>query len=98
MKIMLVCGAGVSTSILMRKMQNYSDENNLKATIKAYGVDEADDHYEDFDCVLVGPQISYRIKGIIENAKIPVEAINSVDYGLGNAENVMKQAMKLMEV
>ena len=71
MKILLICANGLSTSILMNKMQNV---------------------YKNFDCILIGPQISYQYNEIKANAiDVPVEKISPMDYGMSNVENIMKQ-------
>ena len=97
MKVMLVCGAGVSTSILMKKMLDHASVNNIDLEVKAHGVDEAVDYYDQYECVLVGPQISYRLNEIKAICKKPCAAINSMDYGMGKAENVIKAAQDLLK-
>ena len=73
MKILLICANGLSTSILMNKMQKWGKEKN-------------------FDCILIGPQISYQYNEIKANAiDVPVEKISPMDYGMSNVENIMKQ-------
>lgn len=97
MKIMLVCGAGISTSMLMKKMLDYAKEHELDIDVKAYGYEEASDYFNDYDCILVGPQISYRLDELKSNTDKPCAAINSIDYGMGNAENVIHAAQELMK-
>lgn len=41
-KIMLCCSAGMSTSLLVRKMVDAAKERNLPVQIDAYGVSEFD--------------------------------------------------------
>lgn len=96
MKILLVCAGGMSTSILMKKMEKYWAANNEELTIKAVGLGEYEDVYKDFDIILVGPQVSYRLKDIKENTGLPAEAIPSFDYAVGNCENIKKLADTLM--
>ena len=68
MKILLVCAGGMSTSILMKKMETYWQEQGEELTIKAVGLSEYQDVYQDFNIIMVGPQVSYRLKEIKENA------------------------------
>ncbi|WP_412989552.1 PTS sugar transporter subunit IIB [Pediococcus siamensis] len=96
MKILLVCAGGMSTSILMKKLEKYSDENNLGATIKAVGLAAYEDVYQNFDVILMGPQVSYRMNEVKENTGLPVDAIPSFDYAVGNSENIFKLANKLV--
>jgi len=60
MKILLVCAGGMSTSILMQKMSKYWKENDMELDIKAVGLSEYQDVYQEYDVVMVGPQVSYR--------------------------------------
>lgn len=95
MKILLVCAGGMSTSMLMKKMETYWAEQGIELVIKAVGLGEYDNVYQDFDIVMVGPQVSYRLKEIKENTGLPCEGIQSFDYAIANCPNIMKLANKL---
>lgn len=95
MKILLVCAGGMSTSILMKKMEAYWAEKGTELKIQAVGLSEYPDVCKEYDIVLVGPQVNYRLKDIRENTGLPCEAIPSFDYAVGNCENIMKLAEKL---
>lgn len=95
MKILLVCAGGMSTSILMKKMEEYWEENGIDLDIKAVGLAEYGDIYPQYDIVMVGPQVSYRLKEIKENTGLPCEAIPSFDYAVANCPNIMKLAESL---
>ncbi|MFV0379337.1 MAG: PTS sugar transporter subunit IIB [Anaerorhabdus sp.] len=95
MKILLICAGGVSTSILMKKMETYWKENGEELEISAVGVVEYQEVAQNFDIILVGPQVSYRVKEIQENTGLPVAAIPSFDYAVANGANIMKLAKKL---
>lgn len=95
MKILLVCAGGMSTSILMKKMENYWREAGEDLDIKAVGLSEYQDVYQNYDIVLMGPQVSYRLKEVKENTGLPCSAIQSFDYAIANCPNIMKLAKKL---
>ena len=95
MKILLVCAGGMSTGILMKKMQTYWTEQNVELTITAVGLSDYETLKNDFDIVLVGPQIGYCVKQIRENTGLPTEIIPSFDYAVGNCSNIMLLAKKL---
>ncbi|QIK57932.1 PTS sugar transporter subunit IIB [Erysipelothrix sp. HDW6A] len=95
MNILLVCAGGMSTSILMKKMETYWKEHGQELNIKAVGLSEYQDVYQDFDIVMMGPQVSYRLKEVKENTGLPTEAIQSFDYAVANCDNIMKLANKL---
>ncbi len=95
MRILLACGAGLSTSILMKKMQKYCESIGEELKIEAVPVNHVEGYQQDYDCVLIGPQVSYRIDDLKKKLTIPVAGIPSLDYAVGNAENVMKLAHKI---
>ena len=92
MKILLICANGLSTSILMNKMQKWGKEKNIELEVRAVPMSEYLNVYKNFDCLLIGPQISYQYNEIKANAiDVPVEKISPMDYGMSNVENIMKQ-------
>ena len=92
MKILLICANGLSTSILMNKMQKWGKEKNIELEVRAVPMSEYLNVYKNFDCILIGPQISYQYNEIKANAiDVPVEKISPMEYGMSNVENIMKQ-------
>ena len=92
MKILSICANGLSTSILMNKMQKWGKEKNIELEVRAVPMSEYLNVYKNFDCILIGPQISYQYNEIKANAiDVPVEKISPMDYGMSNVENIMKQ-------
>lgn len=82
-KIMLCCNAGMSTSLLVQKMQAEVANRGLDIEVEARPMNEAHDHLDECDILLLGPQIGYT-KGDFEKeaaGRFPVEVINMVDYG-----------------
>ncbi|MDD6526166.1 MAG: PTS sugar transporter subunit IIB [Firmicutes bacterium] len=96
MKILLVCAGGMSTGLLMKKMEAYWAEQGEELTINAVGLSEYGDVYKDYDIILVGPQVSYRLKEIKTTTGLPADTIPSFDYAVANCPNIMKLAKKLM--
>lgn len=98
MKILLICANGLSTSILMQKMEKWGKEKNVDLSVKAVPMGGYEDIYQDFDCILVAPQISYKLEEV-QNVAVgkPVGPINSMDYGIGNVDNIMKDVNRLIE-
>lgn len=104
--IMLNCSAGMSTSLLVTKMQEAAKEQGIDANIFACPASEASDKISqmEIDCVLLGPQVSYmkgdfesKVKGKGKDGKdIPLDVINMQDYGMMNGKNVLDQAEKLI--
>ncbi|MBP2058920.1 PTS system cellobiose-specific IIB component [Lactobacillus colini] len=98
-KIMLLCAGGMSTSILMKKLEKYAKENELGLSIEAVGLSSTSyiSEAKKFDVILMGPQVSYRLDEVKQATGKPVEAINPTDYALGNAKNIFDLADKLLK-
>lgn len=99
--IMLVCSAGMSTSLLVTKMQQAATDKGVDAEIFAVSTSEAPDQAakKEIDVVLLGPQVRFMKKQFEETfgpQGIPVEVINMSDYGMMNGENVLNSAIELM--
>ena len=95
MKIMLVCAGGMSTGILVNKIKKYAADNDLNITVNAYGIGTFTENMNQYDLLLLAPQVSYKEADVREASSIPVGMIQSMDYALGNAEAIVKQAKEL---
>lgn len=100
--IMLVCSAGMSTSLLVTKMQKAATEQEIDVDIFATGSSEVDEHLakKEVDVLLVGPQVRFMVGQFEEKVadmNIPVETINMRDYGMVNGENVLQTALDLID-
>lgn len=98
-KILLVCAAGMSTSLLMTKMQQAADKKGLDIEIQAKSAAEADKllNREDIDILLIGPQVRYLKKEYetkLKDRNIPVSVIDMRDYGRVDGEKVLNQVME----
>lgn len=99
-RIMLCCSAGMSTSLLVRKMVEAAQERGLEVEIDAYGVAEFDSQFPRYQVVLLGPQVKYMLKMLSEKAAaqdIPVQPIDPMDYGMQRGEKVLDFALSLIE-
>ncbi|HBM75396.1 MAG TPA: PTS sugar transporter subunit IIB [Clostridiaceae bacterium] len=99
-KIILLCSSGMSTSLLVTKMQKTAKEKGIQISIDAFPEADMRSHLDGVDAVLLGPQIKYalgRIRKICAEKGIPVDVISPVDYGMMNGEKVLNQALKVIE-
>ena len=99
MNIYLVCNAGMSTSILVKKMQEAAEKQGLNDIhIEAFSVEVLDEHVDSADCVLLGPQIRHMLGDAkkVARGKCPVEVIDMRDYGMIRGDKVLKKALALM--
>lgn len=98
MKILLVCAGGMSISILLKKMKEYWNEQDVELDAKAVGLGTYNEEYQNYDIVLVGPQVAYRVKEIKEKTGLPTATIESFDYAIANCANIMKLSKKLYQM
>lgn len=98
-KILLACNAGMSTSLLVSNMQKYAKEIGIEVMIKAMPVLQAEKSWQDWDIILLGPQVRHVIGKFKETVQdqIPVLVIDMRDYGLMNGKNVLNTALKALE-
>ena len=92
-KILLCCNAGMSTSLLVQKMQAEVSNRGLDVEVEARPMKEALDHMDDADIVLLGPQIGYAKADYEKATDKPVEVIPMVDYGRMNAAGIIDMAL-----
>lgn len=97
MKIMLICAGGMSTGILMKKMEKWGIEKGVDLEVKAFGIGAYEEVSKDYDVVLLGPQISYKANEIRAKIDKPLDLIQSFDYAVGNVDNIMKQVEALLK-
>ncbi|PEJ56697.1 MULTISPECIES: PTS sugar transporter subunit IIB [unclassified Bacillus (in: firmicutes)] len=99
MNILLCCAAGMSTSLLVTKMEKAAGEKGLEGKIWAVPANQVNQHIDNADVLLLGPQVRYllpKLKGLGEEKGIPVDLINQVHYGMCNGEEVLKTAINLV--
>ncbi|MFJ7307561.1 PTS sugar transporter subunit IIB [Peribacillus frigoritolerans] len=99
MNILLCCSAGMSTSLLVNKMEKAAVEEGLSVKIQAVATMEVRNHINDVDVILLGPQVRYQlndIKKIGDEKGIPVDTINPMHYGTCNGKEVLRTALQLI--
>lgn len=98
---MLVCSAGMSTSMLVTRMEQAAKANNLEVNIFARSASEAETIIENekLAAILLGPQVRFMLqqfKEKVEQYHTPVAVINMSDYGMMNGEKVLQFAMEMI--
>ena len=94
-KILLVCSAGMSTSLLVNKMNNAAKEFGEEVSIEALPVSECSSKIDEVDIVLLGPQVRFQ-KPVVEklaNGRIPVEVIDMRLYGIMDGKTILKNTL-----
>ncbi|GAJ26848.1 PTS system, cellobiose-specific IIB component [Liquorilactobacillus sucicola DSM 21376 = JCM 15457] len=100
--IMLCCAAGMSTSMLVKRMQDAANEKGIDAKIFACPAAEVDEKLkqENVNSILLGPQVRYlldNIKKKVEGKPIKVDVIDMQAYGMMNGAKVLEQGLKLID-
>lgn len=96
-KIMLFCSQGMSTSALVKKIQDAANKQNYECEVTANTVYEIESLGKNADCVLLGPQVKYQLKKSQEALKgIPVDCIEMRAYAICDGEAILNQARKMM--
>lgn len=97
MNILLVCSAGMSTSLLVNRMKDSAKEKGIEAHIEAHPVGEINQIGAAYDVILIGPQVRFQLKNIQKLfPSKPVEVINMQDYGMMNGAKVLERALQLL--
>lgn len=99
--ILLACAAGMSTSLLVTKMEQAAKDKGLETKIYAVSVADVDNELakESIDVVLLGPQVRYEeanVRQKLEPYNIPLAVINMQDYGMMNGAKVLDSALALL--
>ncbi|EHF3611666.1 PTS sugar transporter subunit IIB [Listeria innocua] len=97
--IMLVCSAGMSTSLLVKKMTEAIENNHVDATVIAVAEADFDKYKGNVDVVLLAPQVRFlekNLKRVQDPLGIPVSIINGIDYGTMDGEKVLNDALAMI--
>lgn len=98
--ILLVCAAGMSTSMLVKRMREHAEAVNIPANINALAISEAKEQIKKnaVDVVLLGPQVRFQKSEIeaIAQGEIPVAVIDMKSYGQMDGQAVFEQVRQLL--
>lgn len=98
--IVLCCAAGMSTSMLVQRMQDAAKKKGIEVSIKAVPVAEFKDNLATADIILLGPQVKYeqaKLQAMADPLGKKVAVIDMMDYGMMKGDAVLDKALKLME-
>jgi PTS system cellobiose-specific IIB component len=97
-KITLICAGGMSTSMLVAKMEAAATQLGQEVTIRATAESKFKEYETDTDVLLLGPQVGFMLKKFKETYEpkgIKVAVIDGIDYGMMNGEKVLKKALEI---
>jgi len=92
-KIVLLCASGMSTSMLVKKMEEAAAVMNYECNISAFPTSEASKRATDADIILLGPQVRFDLNKIKKQCPgVIVEAIDMRMYGRMDGKGVVEFA------
>lgn len=95
MKILLICSAGMSTSLLVSKMEKSAEARGIECLIKAVSAADGKNVINEYDVVLLGPQVRYLKSDLQKVTDHPVDVIDMMAYGRMDGERVLNDAIRL---
>lgn len=100
--ILLFCDAGMSTSIMVKKMQTVCEDHNMPFAVSAHPIAQAVDLVEKKNpvIVLLGPQVKFmedKMHKLLDSFDVPIDVIDSSIYGAMNGEEVMKSVIRVLK-
>ncbi len=99
-KILLFCAAGMSTSIVVKKMKDVAEKHSLDVEINAVGMGDFIDNIPKYDIFLLGPQIKFKYDEFSEILKPygkKAMIIDSMDYGALRGDKILKAALMMLK-
>ncbi|HUV16086.1 MAG TPA: hypothetical protein VMW28_05945 [Pelolinea sp.] len=103
-KVVLVCAAGMSSSLIEEKIRQAAaaagKDMELKA-VDATSMSLWDYDQNRMDVILVAPQVRFKKKSILEKAEplgIIVQDIDTVAYGMVDGEKIFSQVLEALAV
>lgn len=91
-RILLICALGMSSSMICEKMKKVRTEEESDWTVEAREQGEFKDIVQDYDLVLLSPQVRFLKDDFAQLADphgIPILVIDPMDYGTVNAARIM---------
>lgn len=99
MKVVLVCYAGMSTSIMVNKMKQYGSGKGIEMDVKAIPLSELKDNLSDVDAVALGPQVGFAEADVdkLLNGQIPHMVIDTKEYGRMRGDLVVEEILTMIK-
>ncbi len=98
-KILLCCSAGMSTSMLVKKMQQTAEGQGITCLIEAHAVTNFNELIQEFDVCLLGPQVRFQqeeLQKIADSYNKKVAPIPPQMYGMMKGDETLALALSLL--
>lgn len=96
MKILLCCNAGMSSSILVKKIKDIAAKTGEDIEVAAVASSAVKDEVGKWDVCLVGPQMMFAVDSIKQQLNIPVASIEPRTYAMADGAAAIEFAKKLL--
>lgn len=95
-KILLICGAGITTSILVHKVVEAAEQLAIDIDCEAQGISNLyPSRTKGVNIVLLGPQVGYMEEEVRSNyPNIPVKVIGTEDFGKMDGKKVLEDIVR----
>ncbi|MGD8107976.1 PTS sugar transporter subunit IIB [Pantoea sp. FN0302] len=102
-RIILACAAGMSTSMVVTRMEKEAAARGLNYQIYAIPEQELREELQNYAgevaVVLLGPQVRFKLeenRKLTDSQRIPIAVIDTLAYGTLNGAKVLDQALALI--
>lgn len=95
------CGAGASSGFIAQSMRKAAKARGLECVIKAVADMELNNYVNEFDVLLIGPHIAYRLpelEKLTGDKNIKLAVIDQKKYAKLDGENVLNDALQLLQM
>ncbi|MBC2675820.1 PTS sugar transporter subunit IIB [Listeria booriae] len=100
-RILLCCGAGMSSGLLAQKARKAAKKRGLEATIEARSESEAGQYFSTIDVLMLGPHyvhLQEEMKALGKPYGVPVVVIPQSIYGMLDGEQLLDLAMESVQI
>lgn len=100
-KVMLCCGAGISSGLLAQQTRKAAKKQGLDMTVEARSESEVTEYYPYLSILLLGPHYASQKEEFAKQAEpygFPVEVIPKEIYGALNGPGLVDLILKTLEV
>lgn len=92
MKILLCCNAGMSSSILVKKIRDVAEKTGEDIEVSAVANASIKNEVGKWDVCLVGPQLVFAVDSIHQQLNIPVASIEPRVYAMADGAAAIEMA------
>ncbi|QCX33792.1 PTS sugar transporter subunit IIB [Caloramator sp. E03] len=99
MNILLACASGMSTGLVVKKMQEAAKEKGIDCKIWAVSQDVVEEEMKNADVLLIGPQMRFlksKLESKANELGIKIDVIKPMDYGRCDGRAILNMALEMI--